>query len=94
MSEEVGKDAPASSLDNRPPQNVQPVLFIGVGGTGMEVLLRVRRRILHATWGEGGTVRVGSLEEFPAAAFLHFDLAQDAVHEDGRPSARTRWRSW
>lgn len=85
MIEEQGKDAAATTAtDNRPPQNVQPVLFIGVGGTGMEVLLRVRRRILHATWGEGGTVRVGSLEEFPAAAFLHFDLAQDAVHEDGK----------
>ena len=31
--------------------NVRPTLFIGVGGTGMEVLMRVRRKILNNLWG-------------------------------------------
>ena len=28
----------------------RPTLYIGVGGTGMEVMMRVRRRILNASW--------------------------------------------
>lgn len=31
--------------------DLRPTLFIGVGGTGMEVLMRVRRRILNTLWG-------------------------------------------
>ena len=30
---------------------LRPTLYIGVGGTGMEVMMRVRRRILNASWG-------------------------------------------
>jgi len=62
-----------------------PVLFVGLGGTGLEVLLRIRRRILHAGWGPGGMVRVDSLEEFPVAEFIHFDLDQGAILEGGKP---------
>lgn len=62
-----------------------PVLFVGLGGTGLEVLLRIRRRILHAGWGQGGMVRVDSLEDFPVAEFIHFDLDQGAILERGKP---------
>lgn len=67
-----------------PPRKLQPILFIGLGGTGMEVILRIRRRILHATWGKQQDVRIGSLDEFPVAEFLHFDLDHGAVLESGR----------
>jgi hypothetical protein len=53
----------------------------------MEVVLRIRRRILHESWGTGGSIRVGSLEEFPVAEFMHFDLDQGAEHEEGRASS-------
>lgn len=62
---------------------LMPTLFIGVGGSGMEVLLRVRRRILNVGWGPGGSQRVNDLTEFPVAQFLHFDLAIDEVKEQG-----------
>lgn len=68
--------------------DVRPTLFIGVGGTGMEVLLRLRRRILNALWGPAGArVRVESLPEFPVAQFIQFDLDSSAVIEDGRAQA-------
>lgn len=63
---------------------LRPTLFIGVGGTGMEVMLRVRRRILNAVW---ATTRLGSLAEFPIAQFLHFDLDQGAVLDSGKAQA-------
>jgi len=69
------------------PRKLQPTLFIGLGGTGMEVVLRIRRRILHHTWGAGGSTRVGSLEEFPVAEFMHFDLDQGALLEEGRAAS-------
>lgn len=65
-------------------RKLQPVLFIGLGGTGLEVILRVRRRILHAGWGQGGQVRLDSLEGFPVAEFLHFDLDKNAILEGDR----------
>lgn len=52
-----------------------PTLFIGLGGTGREVLLRIRRNILQASWGPASDrVRVDSLTEFPVAKFINFDL--------------------
>ena len=74
--------------NQQPLKKLMPVLFIGLGGTGMEVILRIRRRVLHATWGKGHTERVASLEEFPVAEFMHFDLDQGALLEEGR-SANT-----
>ncbi len=62
---------------------LRPTLFIGVGGSGMEVLLRVRRRILNASWGADGAQRISALNEFPVAQFLHFDLAVDEIKEQG-----------
>lgn len=63
---------------------LRPTLFIGVGGTGLEVMLRVRRRILNAVWGTTTPVRLDSLADFPIAQFVHFDLDQAALVESGK----------
>ena len=62
---------------------LRPTLYIGVGGTGMEVMMRVRRRILNASWGSDN-VRLESLSQFPIAQFIHFDLDQGSVIDNGR----------
>lgn len=62
---------------------LRPTLYIGVGGTGMEVMMRVRRRILNASWG-GDNVRLENLSQFPIAQFIHFDLDQGAIIDSGR----------
>lgn len=68
--------------------DLRPTLFIGVGGTGMEVLLRVRRRILGTLWkGQEGRTRLESLTDFPVAQFLHMDLDAGAVIDGGRAQA-------
>lgn len=68
--------------------DLRPTLFIGIGGTGMEVLLRVRRRILNTLWGGSGMrTRVESLAEFPVAQFIQFDLDTGAVIDSGRAQA-------
>ena len=65
--------------------DLRPTLFIGVGGTGMEVLMRVRRRILNTLWGStGARTRVESLADFPVAQFIQFDLDSGAVIDSGR----------
>jgi len=65
--------------------DLRPTLFIGVGGTGMEVLMRVRRRILNTLWGgSGAKTRVESLADFPVAQFIQFDLDTGAVIDSGR----------
>jgi len=78
------------SLDNEAEKkqdkiiDIRPTLFIGVGGTGMEVLLRVRRKILNTLWGgSGNRIRVDGLADFPVAQFLHFDLDNGAVIDSG-----------
>jgi hypothetical protein len=71
---------------NKKVQTLQPTLFIGVGGSGLKVISGIRRRILHETWGtRDSPVRVPSLEQFPVAAFIHFDLDQNAEAQGGRP---------
>jgi Tubulin like len=60
---------------------VRPTVFVGLGGTGMEILLRLRRRILQAEWNGD---RIGSMAEFPLAAFLYFDTDSAAPREAGR----------
>ena len=65
--------------------DLRPTLFIGIGGTGMEVLMRVRRRILNTLWGgTGARTRVESLTEFPVAQFIQFDLDTGAIVDSGR----------
>jgi hypothetical protein len=64
---------------------VWPTLFIGVGGTGMEIALRVRRRILNNVWGgSANPVRITSLTDFPLAQFINFDLDAGSVTESGK----------
>jgi hypothetical protein len=63
---------------------VRPTVFVALGGTGMEVLLRLRRRILQADW--NGT-RISTLDQFPAAAFLYFDTDTLEAREAGRAAA-------
>lgn len=68
---------------------LRPTLFIGIGGTGMQVLMRVRRRILNAQWGGAGQrARIEGLSEFPIAQFIHFDLDHGAVIESGESQAK------
>lgn len=64
--------------------DVRPTLFIGIGGTGMEVLMRMRRRILNNPWGHAGRrMRIDSLSEFPVAQFIQLDLDSGAVIDSG-----------
>lgn len=68
--------------------DLRPTLFIGVGGTGMEVLMRVRRKILGTLWnGQRGRTRVESLADFPVAQFIHMDLDAGAIIDGGRAQA-------
>lgn len=84
MAETTGMNI-ASDKKQEASIDLRPTLFIGVGGTGMEVLMRVRRRILNTLWGgTGSRTRVESLAEFPVAQFIQFDLDTGAVIESGR----------
>ena len=61
--------------------DVLPTVFVGLGGTGMEVMLRVRRRIIQADWsGE----RIANIDEFPPAQFFYFDTDTADAQESGR----------
>jgi hypothetical protein len=50
----------------------------------MEILLRLRRRILQTDW-QGN--RLNSLSEFPVASFLYFDTDTNEARESGRAAA-------
>ncbi|TCM67532.1 uncharacterized protein DUF4339 [Acinetobacter calcoaceticus] len=80
-------DAPSvntsSAVKSEQTVKLRPTLYIGVGGTGMEVMMRVRRRILNASWGSDN-VRLENLSQFPIAQFIHFDLDQGAIIDSGR----------
>lgn len=65
-------------------EEVVPTLFIGLGGTGAEILWRIRRRILNTLWGAGSNVRIENLTEFPLAEFLHIDLDASTISEQGK----------
>lgn len=59
---------------------VWPTLYIALGGTGMEIAQRVRRRILNNVWGGAANpARIASLAEFPLAQFINFDLDAGSV---------------
>lgn len=62
-------------------RDVMPTVFVALGGTGMEVLLRLRRRILQHNWG-GKSIM--SLDEFPPARFVYFDTDTAEARESGR----------
>ncbi|MBE7212725.1 MAG: hypothetical protein INR65_17060, partial [Gluconacetobacter diazotrophicus] len=84
MSGGGGRDAErergAAEEDAPVAARLRPTLFVGLGGTGKEVLLRLRRRILQHDW-DGR--RVDDLARFPAARFLYFDTdTTDAIESD------------
>ena len=71
--------------------DLRPTLFIGAGGTGMEVMMRIRRHILSAVWNRHHPARVESIGEFPVARFLHVDLDSGAVIDDGKSQRTDPW---
>jgi hypothetical protein len=71
--------------------DLRPTLFIGAGGTGMEVMMRIRRRILSAVWNRHHPTRVESIAEFPVARFLHFDLDSHAIIDEGKSQRTDPW---
>ncbi|MFC0253352.1 tubulin-like doman-containing protein [Massilia consociata] len=71
--------------------DLRPTLFIGAGGTGMEVMMRIRRRILSAVWNRNNPTRVESIGDFPVARFLHFDLDNNAVIDEGKSQRTDPW---
>jgi hypothetical protein len=68
-----------------------PTLFIGAGGTGMEVMMRIRRRIMSEVWNRHNPTRVESIAEFPVARFLHFDLDNNAIIDEGKSLRTDPW---
>lgn len=83
-----------SSVNTRPAElkvDLRPTLFIGAGGTGMEVMMRIRRRILSAVWNRRHPTRVESIADFPVARFLHFDLDNNAVIDEGKSQRTDPW---
>lgn len=89
MSDNINQNVSnGSALKQEASIDLRPTLFIGIGGTGMEVLMRVRRRILNNLWGSSGArTRVESLADFPVAQFIQFDLDTGAVIDSGRAQA-------
>jgi len=71
--------------------DLRPTLFIGAGGTGMEVMMRIRRRILAAVWNRQSPTRVESIGDFPVARFLHFDLDNNAIIDEGKSQRTDPW---
>jgi hypothetical protein len=71
--------------------DLRPTLFIGAGGTGMEVMMRIRRRILSAVWNRQHPTRVESIADFPVARFLHFDLDNQAIIDEGKSQRTDPW---
>ncbi len=71
--------------------DLRPTLFIGAGGTGMEVMLRIRRRILSEVWNRQHPTRVESIAQFPVARFLHLDLDSNAVIDEGKSQRTDPW---
>lgn len=63
-------------------EKIHPTLFIALGGTGMKVNIRLRRRILNAIW--GGNNRVQQISDFPLVQFVNFDLDSGEVTQDGK----------
>jgi hypothetical protein len=84
----LNKDAPGRTELK---VDLRPTLFIGAGGTGMEVMMRIRRRILSAVWNRHHPTRVESIADFPVARFLHFDLDSHAIIDEGKSQRTDPW---
>lgn len=90
MSENTNSASSERNTEKKPETliDLRPTLFIGIGGTGMEVLMRIRRRILNNLWGsDGSKVRIDALTEFPVAQFIQLDLDSGAVIDSGKAQA-------
>ncbi|MCS5515106.1 hypothetical protein NWF32_05500 [Pseudomonas qingdaonensis] len=61
MNENAQPSGPAAL--NMVSEKIHPTLFIALGGTGMKVNIRLRRRILNAIW--GGNNQVQQIADFP-----------------------------
>jgi hypothetical protein len=63
---------------------LRPTLFVALGGTGKEIVLRLRRRILQNDWGTpGNSRRLRDIADFPIASFIYFDTdTTEAVETD------------
>src|SRR5450830_1681834 len=91
MAENLNQTIPGGASERKQDKIIElrPTLFIGIGGTGMQVLMRVRRRILNTQWGGAGKrTRIEGLSDFPIAQFIHFDLDNGAVIESGESQAK------
>lgn len=91
MAENLNQTIPGGASERKQDKIIElrPTLFIGIGGTGMQVLMRVRRRILNTLWGGAGNrTRIEGLADFPIAQFIHFDLDNGAVIESGESQAK------
>ncbi|NPD68028.1 DUF4339 domain-containing protein [Lichenicola cladoniae] len=76
---------PGQDEDRPAARRVQPTLFVGIGGTGMQILLRLRRRILTGDWNGR---RIDDLSRFPIASFVYFDTdMRTAIESDRQQSA-------
>lgn len=61
-------------------RELNPTLFISLGGSGVEVLSRLRRDLLLHNWGDiHDPLRLQNLSDFPLAEFIHFDLDQGSM---------------
>lgn len=73
---------PAGAAANLVSEKIHPTLFIALGGTGMKVNIRLRRRILNAIW--GGNNQVQQISDFPLVQFINLDLDSGEVTQDGK----------
>lgn len=55
-------------------QEFMPTILIGLGGTGKEVLLRIRRQFVE---------KYGSLDDFPITSYLYIDTDNAPAEESG-----------
>ena len=60
---------------------LRPTLVVALGGTGKEVALRLRRRILQNDWNGR---RISDLSRFPIASFVYFDTDTTQATETDR----------
>ncbi len=63
-------------------EKIHPTLFIALGGTGMKINIRLRRRILNAIW--GGNTQIQNISDFPLVQFINLDLDSGEVTQDGK----------
>jgi hypothetical protein len=70
----ISKSEPSKNADSISPmrdrERITPTLYIGIGGTGKEIMLRLRKRILQALW---NGKRIESFDSFPVTSFYYID---------------------